>query len=240
MSQARPLRPLGGWDLISRGRFEARHHGHVWTVDLDYLDFGEKLHLYRDGVEVEVQKSPAKFELGESATIEASMGLLGMRQVDLVVDGEATMLTPVDGTAEAWRLRLARERTELRVVNDQVGAPTWSRWIASMTADIVGHELSRGEELGVGLAGLYHLTAAGSTTWYEFARCILDGDPHREEQICRAITPISSEEFGALAERPRYSILDCTAFVDRFRVSLVNWRDQLGLVLAELRQAERG
>ena len=109
-----------------------------------------------------------------------------------------------------------------------------------MTADIVGHELSRGEELGVGLAGLYHLTAAGSTTWYEFARCILDGDPHREEQICRAITPISSEEFGALAERPRYSILDCTAFVDRFRVSLVNWRDQLGLVLAELRQAERG
>jgi hypothetical protein len=94
MSKSRLLRPLGGWDLVARGRFEARHDGHVWTVDLDYFDFGEKLHLYRDGVEVQVQKSPAKFDLGRRATIEASMGLLGMRQVDLVVEGERTVLTP--------------------------------------------------------------------------------------------------------------------------------------------------
>ena len=64
VAESRSLRPLGGWDLVSRGRFEARHDGHVWTVDLDYFDFGEKLHLYRDGVEVEMQKSPAKFDLG--------------------------------------------------------------------------------------------------------------------------------------------------------------------------------
>ena len=59
MTASRSLEPLGGWDIVARGRFEARHDGHVWTVDLDYFDFGEKLHLYRDGVEVEVQKSPA-------------------------------------------------------------------------------------------------------------------------------------------------------------------------------------
>ena len=75
----------------------------VWTVDLDDFDFGEKLHLYRDGVEVEVQKSPATFDLGPGATIEASMSLLGMKRIDLIVDGETTMLAPVDGTAEAWR-----------------------------------------------------------------------------------------------------------------------------------------
>ena len=113
MPESRSLRPLGGWDLVSRGRFEARHDGHIWTVDLDYFDFGEKLHLYRDGVEVDVQKSPAKFALGQRATIRAAMGLLGMRQVELVVEGETTTLTPVDGTAEAWRLRLARERPEI-------------------------------------------------------------------------------------------------------------------------------
>jgi hypothetical protein len=133
MSQARPLRPLGGWDLISRGRFEVRHDGHVWTVDLDYFDFGEKLYLYRDGVEVEMQKSPAKFELGESATIEASMGLLGMRQVDLVVDGEATMLTPVDGTAEAWRLRLARERPE---TSRLIGAVSWAVLVVALLYEV--------------------------------------------------------------------------------------------------------
>ena len=129
MPESRSLRPLGGWDVVSRGRFEARHDGHVWTVDLDYFDFGEKLHLYRDGVEVEVQKSPAKFDLDQSATIEAAMGLLGMRQVELVVEGETTTLTPVDGTAEAWRLRLARERPE---TSRLIGAVSWAVLVVAL------------------------------------------------------------------------------------------------------------
>ncbi len=123
MAASRSLRALGGWDFVTRGRFEARHDGHVWTVDLDYFDFGEKLHLYRDGVEVEVQRSPATFHLGDSASIEASMSVLGMRQVDLVVDGETTMLTPVGGTAEAWRLQLERERPGFSRL---IGAISWT------------------------------------------------------------------------------------------------------------------
>jgi hypothetical protein len=133
MPESGSLRPLGGWDHVSRGRFETRHDGHVWTVDLDYFDFGEKLHLYRDGVEVEVQKSPAKFALDGSATIRAAMGLLGMRQVELVVDGEATTLTPVDGTAEAWRLRLARERPELSRL---VGAISWAVLVVALVYEV--------------------------------------------------------------------------------------------------------
>jgi dTDP-4-dehydrorhamnose reductase len=135
-------------------------------------------------------------------------------------------------------LRIARERTELRVVNDQVGAPTWSRSVAGATAEIARHELSRGEELGARLAGLYHFAAAGSTTWYEFARCILEGDPRRDEQICRAVIPIKSAEYPTAARRPAYSVLDSSAFVDRFRVSLADWRAQLKLVLAEVRVSE--
>ena len=122
VAESRSLRPLGGWDLVSRGRFEARHDGHVWTVDLDYFDFGEKLHLYRDGLEVEMQKSPAKFDLGEGATIDAAMSLLGMKRIDLVVPGQTTMLTPVDGTAEAWRLQLERERPGLSRL---IGVVSW-------------------------------------------------------------------------------------------------------------------
>ena len=133
MAAARSLRPLGGWDIVSRGRFETHHDGHVWTVDLDYFDFGEKLHLYRDGVEVEVQKSPATFRLGAGARIEASMGLLGMRQVDLVVEGETTMLTPVDGTAEAWRLQLERERPALSRL---VGAVSWAVLVVALVCEV--------------------------------------------------------------------------------------------------------
>jgi hypothetical protein len=131
--ESRSLRPLGGWDLVSRGRFEARHDGHLWTVDLDYFDFGEKLHLYRDGVQVEVQKSPAEFQLGDGATIEASMSLLGMRQVDLVVAGEATTLTPVDGTAEGWRLQLERERPE---VSRLVGVISWAVLVVALVFEV--------------------------------------------------------------------------------------------------------
>ena len=127
------MRPLGGWDLVSRGRFEARHDGHVWTVDLDYFDFGEKLHLYRDGVEVDVQRSPAKFDLDQSATIEATIGLLGMRRVELVVEDETTMLTPVDGTAEAWRLRLARERPE---TSRLIGAVSWAVLVVALIYEL--------------------------------------------------------------------------------------------------------
>jgi dTDP-4-dehydrorhamnose reductase len=139
-------------------------------------------------------------------------------------------------------LRLAREREELRVVTDQVGAPTWSRSIASMTVEIIGQELGRGDEFGEGLAGLFHLSAAGQTTWYDFARCILEKDPHREEQKCRRIVPISSEEFAAeakrpIAKRPAYSVLDNAAFRHRFRLSLGDWREQLDLVLAELSES---
>jgi hypothetical protein len=130
---SRSLEPLGGWDLVYRGRFETRHGGHVWTVDLDYFDFAEKLHLYRDGIEVEVQRSPARFELGASASIKASMGVLGMRQVDLVVDGETTTLTPVDGTAEAWRLGLERERPALSRL---IGAISWTVLVLALVYEI--------------------------------------------------------------------------------------------------------
>jgi dTDP-4-dehydrorhamnose reductase len=129
-------------------------------------------------------------------------------------------------------LRLARERAELRVVNDQVGAPTWSRSIAETTASVV--------RTFAGPSGVFHLAAAGSTTWYDFARGILDGDPRRDEQACRAVIPISSAEFArlegrAIAPRPAYSVLDCTAIHDRFGLALPQWRAQLALVLGELR-----
>ena len=133
MASSLSLSPLGGWEFVSRGRFETRHGGHVWTVDLDYFDLGENLRLYRDEVEVDVQKSPATFHLGASATIEASMGVLGMRQADLVVEGETTMLTPVAGTAEAWRLQLERERPG---ISRLIGAISWTVLAVALVYEI--------------------------------------------------------------------------------------------------------
>lgn len=133
MAESRSLRPLGGWDLVARGRFRVRHGGHVWTVDLDYFDVRERLSLYRDGVRVEVQSSPATFVLEDGATILASMSLLGMRQVDLVVEGQTTPLLPVDGTAEAWRFRLERERP---VLSRLIGVISWTVLVLALVYEV--------------------------------------------------------------------------------------------------------
>lgn len=113
MPEPPTLQPLNGLSAFFHGRFEADHDGHTWTVDADFLDFGQRVHLYRDRVEADVQKSPARFSLSDGAEIRAEMSLLGMREIDLVADDTARTLVPVDGTPEAWRLRLEREHPQL-------------------------------------------------------------------------------------------------------------------------------
>lgn len=131
-------------------------------------------------------------------------------------------------------LRLARERQELRVVADQVGAPTWSRPIAEAIAQIV----AQGRRDPVGYlaekAGLYHLTAGGSTTWYHFARCILEGDPRRSEQVVQQVLPIATAEYPTPTPRPLYSLLDNTRLEQTFGLRLPGWQESLDRALADL------
>jgi hypothetical protein len=113
MDSGEKLRPLGGWDVITRGRFEAVHAGHQWVIDLGFFDPGERIALYRDGQLVDEARSPASFDLDSRARIVASLGVLGMKEAALEVDGVRTMLTPAVGTGEAWRLGLERQRPGL-------------------------------------------------------------------------------------------------------------------------------
>lgn len=131
-------------------------------------------------------------------------------------------------------LRLAREREELRVVNDQHGSPTWSRMVAEATAQILARCAGgEGFALPERLWGVYHLAAAGRTTWYDFARRILEGDARRAEQRCRALRAVPSEEYPTPARRPRFSVLDCSRIAGAFQLRIPHWRDQLALVLDE-------
>ena len=124
-------------------------------------------------------------------------------------------------------LRLAREREELSVVNDQVGAPTSAEAIAAGTVGVLRVLAAEDGDLRDNrAAGVYHMTAGGSTTWYEFARTILADDPRRDEQVCRAVLPITSAEYPTAAKRPAYSVLDNTKLNERFGVRLPTWREQ--------------
>ena len=101
-------------------------------------------------------------------------------------------------------LRLASEREELRIVDDQVGAPTWSRQIAEATALMVARMMSSPTEVGRvhPLSGTYHLTAAGQVSWCGFARAILDRVRDAEALRCRRVVGIPTADYPTPATRP--------------------------------------
>jgi dTDP-4-dehydrorhamnose reductase len=127
-------------------------------------------------------------------------------------------------------LRLARERDELRVVADQVGAPTWSRLAAAGVAQALAAVSQSPHGLRAGVAeasGVYHLSAAGQTSWHGFAEAILAADPARDEQRCRRVQAVPTAEYPTPAPRPAYSVLSSDKAAARFGVRLPEWREQL-------------
>lgn len=124
-------------------------------------------------------------------------------------------------------LRLAKERPELRIVSDQIGAPTWSRMIAEATA----HAIARASASPADYSGVYHLTAAGQTTWFDFTDAIFNlFAPVPRPKL----TPISTEQYPTPARRPAYSVLSNDKFARTFGLRLPEWRTQLSLVAGEM------
>ena len=117
-------------------------------------------------------------------------------------------------------LKAAREKPELRVVDDQFGAPTSSAAIAEATARV----LRAG-----GPEGLYHMSASGRTTWFNFAQAIL-----HKAAIATPVVPIRSDQYPAEAKRPRNSVLDNARLKQAFGVSLPGWESQLEQVMGQV------
>ena len=124
--------------------------------------------------------------------------------------------------------RLSREREELGVVNDQVGAPTSAAALAAGLASVIRALADDANPYAAAeaAAGTYHMSAAGQTTWFGFARAILAADPHSAASRCRALRPITSAEFGAPAPRPAYSVLDNSRVYSSFGVRLAPWEEE--------------
>ena len=129
-------------------------------------------------------------------------------------------------------LSLGRERKELKVVDDQFGAPTSARLIADATAGAVAKNFTEGK-LDVNAfresGGLYHLTAAGRTTWYGFAQAILSG----REGMAKVL-PIPTSGYPTPARRSPNSVLDNGKLERQFGFALPDWRVGLQLCLEEL------
>ena len=144
-------------------------------------------------------------------------------------------------------LRLATQKQELRIVADQIGSPTSSREIAVATVRVISQLLDRKDGLHslANIGGIYHMTASGETSWYDFAKAILDEASSATRTvpwvksatnsmpfITERIIPITTEEYPTSARRPAYSVLSTTRLRDRFGVSLPSWRAQLQSLFA--------
>ena len=129
-------------------------------------------------------------------------------------------------------LRLAAEREELRIVADQVGAPTWARLIAEATALALRQALAERRH-GRFESGLFHLTCAGETSWHGFASLIVAS---RGGLRVKTVTPIATADYPTPAQRPANSCLNTDAFRARFGLALPDWRDCLPLCLEEIPQ----
>ena len=123
--------------------------------------------------------------------------------------------------------RLAAEREELKIVADQIGAPTWSRMIAQATSHIIAQIYSPLYQLDIkSLSGIYHLTNAGQTNWYEFAKAIIAQSKKQPRLL-----PITTADYPTPAKRPAYSVLSNAKLSDLFGIKLPAWDQALALAL---------
>jgi dTDP-4-dehydrorhamnose reductase len=129
-------------------------------------------------------------------------------------------------------LRLAAERDELRVIDDQIGAPTGAELLADVTAHAIRSAQARSE-----LAGLYHLTAGGETSWHTYACFVIEyaraaGRPIRVKP--ENIEAIPTSAYPTPARRPLNSRLDTSKLQKAFGIHLPDWRVGVRRLLDEL------
>ncbi len=129
-------------------------------------------------------------------------------------------------------LRLAAEREELRIVADQAGVPTWARLIAEATAHALKQAMQE-RKGGAFESGLFHLAAAGETSWHGFARAIV---VNRSGLRVKTVTPIATADYPTPARRPANSRLATGTFRARFGLALPDWETCLQLCLEEIPQ----
>jgi dTDP-4-dehydrorhamnose reductase len=132
-------------------------------------------------------------------------------------------------------LRLGRERDRLTVVNDQFGTPTTSVELAGATRVIVEGALGGRFGAPEAWAGLYHMTCAGSTTWFGFAQAIFARAGRLPGGKVPELTAIASENYPTPARRPRNSVLSNAKLHERFGVRLAPWEKALDAVFETLK-----
>lgn len=200
----------------------------AWMVhySTDYVFDGAKAGAYVETDATNPQSVYGKTKLAGEEAVRAAGGKHLILRTSWVYGsrGHNFMLT---------MLRLARERKELRVVDDQVGAPTWCRSLAEITSQILAQLHMPGIKGAGELSGTYHLTSSGSVSWHGFAAEIL-----RQSGIqpLPDLIAIPSLEYPTPAKRPKNSALSNASLIRTFGLDAGDWQGNLGLCMQEMQR----
>ena len=123
-------------------------------------------------------------------------------------------------------LRLMSERTEVSVVDDQLGSPTWAADLASAILQLIHYSTF---ENSSDQGGILHFSNSGTTSWYQFA----DAIRQFSNSTC-TIIPIPTSAYPTPAKRPHWSVLDCSEIVARFNIALHPWQESLAACIKQM------
>lgn len=134
-------------------------------------------------------------------------------------------------------LKLARERSELKIVDDQIGAPTWGRMLAEVMSQILAQHLSplcRQSASIKDVSGVYHVVSEGSTSWCGFARKIFEEASREASFALPKLIPIPATDYPLPAVRPRNSTMSNVKLGQTFGLAIPSWEKSLALCLQEM------
>jgi dTDP-4-dehydrorhamnose reductase len=204
---------------------EARRAGQLLIhYSTDFVFDGEKPTAYLEDDPPAPLSSYGRSKLGgEQALVEVGAPAIVLRTAWLYSLRRKSFVSLM--------LKLARERSSLRVVDDQIGSPTFCRDLAQATALLLYglHSASAAERQAA--YGVYHLAGGGACSRYELAQAVFELDPGRAEHKLRELEPISSDAYPLPAARPKRAPLDCSKARRQFGIALPPWRESLARAL---------
>jgi dTDP-4-dehydrorhamnose reductase len=206
----------------------ARHGSLVLHYSTDYVFDGDAREPYPEDAPTDPAGAYGRSKL-EGEVLLASSG------AHYLLLRTAWVYAPWGKNFLLTMLRLAGERDELRVVADQIGAPTPVALIAEATRVAIAAWLAALPRERQLLEGTYHVVASGQTSWHGFAQAIVDTAASAGLLARRpVVVPITTQDFPTPARRPAYSVLDNHKFQHAFGFPLPDWKQGLTQVMDEL------
>ena len=224
---------INHWALTVLGAWAARSGALVVHYSTDYVFDGAARHPYREDDPTAPLGVYGRSKLAGEDALRAS-------GCDHLILRTAWVFAARGHNFLRTMLRLARERDELRIVDDQRGAPTAAGTIASATAQALSLWLAWDGQARDAAIGTYHLCAGGQCSWFEFAQAIIES-AKRAGLVDRvpAVVPIATADYPTRARRPAWSVLDTTKIRTAFGLNLPRWEQGLDAVIGELAEADR-